>query len=76
MPRSVSGPRIANLGLTFMTSYVLAIVARDAVYWPIVVKIYSEVNRIDTNLAYECKQALNMLKLMKLEREMGVIGQA
>ena len=58
-----------------MSSYLMAIAARDAVYWPIVVKVYAEVNRIDTQRAYECKQALNMLKAMQLERELGTAAK-
>ena len=57
--------------MLFFMSYTTAIFARDAIYWPIVARVYAEVNRIDIKRAYDCKQAMKLLKVMKLERELG-----
>ena len=55
MPTSYTQVHFGKIFMLAVMSYVTAIVARDAVYWPIVAKVYAEVNRIDTQRAYECK---------------------
>ena len=47
-PEQLRQVRFARFGLFTAVSYAAAVATRDAVYWPIVVKVYSEVNRIDT----------------------------
>ena len=48
MPKSVSEMRYGRMAALAVGSYSLAIALRDATYWPIVVQVYAEVNRIDT----------------------------
>ena len=52
MPKSVSEMRFGRMAALAVGSYSLAIALRDATYWPIVVQVYAEVNRIDTQRAY------------------------
>ena len=58
MPNSSSKGRFARITMLALVSYVGAVEARDAVYWPIVAQVYAETYRIDTKLAYKAQQAL------------------
>ena len=51
--RQFSNFKIHRFGMFMITSYVAAIAARDAVYWPIVAHLYSELYRLDTKRAYQ-----------------------
>ena len=55
LPKSVSEVRFGRMTAMAVVSYSLAIALRDATYWPIVVQVYAEVNRIDTQRAYQCQ---------------------
>ena len=69
MPGSASPARFAKLTFLLATSYTAAIAARDQIYWPIVVQVYTQVNRIDAKRAYEAKQALTLLQTMQIQRD-------
>ena len=46
-------------------SDVTAVTVRDAVYWPIVAKVYAEVHGVEQQKAYQSKQALQLLSYLK-----------
>ena len=56
-----SAKPFAILALFAGVSYVTAIAIRDVVYWPLVVQVYSQVNRIDVKKAYQASQAITLL---------------
>ena len=43
-PTDVSSVRFGKLGLQVLMSFICAFMTRDVIYWPIVAKIYSELN--------------------------------
>ena len=52
MPTRINTRIYGKTAVLAVMSYVFAILARDASYWPIVAQIYSEVNRVDMQRAY------------------------
>ena len=80
---NLSQVRLGKITFTFVTSYITAIAARDAAYWPIVENMYAQTNHEVLKRNYACEQALCMLGAMQIEREQdfhvqmrGEFGQA
>ena len=52
-PKNVRQLRFSRIGMTAFVSYATAITVRDAVYWPIVAQVYSEIHKIEKRNMYK-----------------------
>ena len=55
--------------MTAFVSYATAITVRDAVYWPIVAQVYSELHKVEKRNVYKLQQTMTMLHAMKILRD-------